>query len=446
MARDVYFGTARLPVNLSLVRGTGKGAVVILTSHVDLLIAKQRQAFGAMAGSRLTTASDNGTTELQSSVTSMIDGLLEKLLEDRNSIEVVSAADIAVPDDLTPPYVLWPIVPESRPGMLVAPSQTGKSTSALMMGYSVATGHVFIPRVEPRVEGPVVYIGQEESQQQWAARVNMVARGHKIEVPRHLYYLRLKGGSMIDSAELLAEQAAARKAVLIIVDSVQATWGSGGDNVREYASRWFNALEQIGIPILLIEHPNLENTRKPTGDMLAAGTSVKRDRVGHSWQLKSTSVPPAPDMPWRYYMTLTDVKRNYVSKQEDINYETLVYRHDWIRFNEAGPLTPDTIMEGGSKTDLSIANVMRQVDEEHDDGWLVKDIIDKLGFKDDRRTRQALKADYWRNADWAPHTKYRFTQVEGTGTHPVFNPAKWVVDVERAVEMSAAPGGTASAD
>lgn len=442
-ASHTYYGKDRLPLNITLTKETARGGMtVILTSHLDLLIASQRRTFCKEAAGRLKTIAEGSLTDLETVVMSMLDGMLQQLLSTRDEITSVSVAEVVVPTDLTPKYALWPIVPEARPGMLVAPSMMGKSTSALMMSVSVVTGHVFVPRLEPRNTGPVLYIGQEETVEQFTIRVAMLCRGHKLEIPKHLYCVRLKGGSLIDSIEPLAKKAADLNAKMVVIDSAQATWGAGGDNVREYASRWFNALEQLAIPTLVIEHPNLEGTKRPTGDLLAAGTSVKRDRVGHAWQLKSVSIAPAPDQPWRYHVTLTDTKRNYVPKQDDINYETLVKGFESIVFREAEALTPETIVDSPSRTDLAVANVMRQEDPLHDEGWTVKDIVAAMGAKDDRRIRQSLNADYWRNADWAPQTRYRFSQIEGTGTSHIFNPAKFAIDVDKkAVEISEVPGG-----
>jgi len=445
IGRHVYYGTGRVLSTLTLARADprSKNLLSILTGHVDLLIASQRKTFSKEAASRLKQASESSEEDLMNAVGSMLDALLERLLSSQDEIEVFSLPDIELPKDLTPPYALWPIVPRSRPGMLVGPSGQGKSAAALMMAMTVVTGKPILEALQPRSEGPVIYIGQEEDKEQWAARAAMLCRGHAIQKPKHLHYMKLKGSSLIDSAELVAEMVSLKSAVLVIVDSAQATWGGGDEAVREYASRWFNAVEQIGTAVLVIEHPNLAEQKKPSAGGFAAGTSVKRDRVGHAWNLKSVAMPPRPGEPYRYHVTLTDVKRNYVGKQPDITYEQLVHGFDYIRFEEADALTASTIVDSPSRLDHLIAGRLRQADDDHEEGvgWSVAELQQVLNQKDDRRIRQSLMADYWRPTDWMPNAKFRFTKVPGTGSDRTIDPARFLIEVERTpVQMSIAPG------
>lgn len=441
IARDLYHGTDRLLSTMTLARQLGDGTPnpKVMTERVNLLIGTQRRGFAKECARRL--ASGPGTSEgIEVGINSMIDGLLEHLLQLHGEIEVHALDDIILPADLTPRYALWPFVPASRPGMVVGPSGQGKSGFAGFGGLSVVTGKILLPRIDPQMQGPVLYIGQEEDKEQWAARITQMCRGHGIEIPKHYYYLRLSTGSLIDSAEMIAEQAAVKHAVLVIVDSAQATWGTESESVRGYASSWFNAVDQLGVPTLIVEHPNLAETKKPIAGGFAAGSSVKRDRVGHAWNLKSIELPVREGFPTRYHVTLTDAKRNYVARQPNVTYETLIHGHDWIRFIEAEEMTAETVVDGGSRNDDAMASFMRDPDEEYEEGWLVSEVVKRMGASDDRRIRQALTADYWRPARWNPTIQYRFEQTEGTGAGRN-NPAKFrLITRSLGVQMSMLPG------
>jgi AAA domain len=422
IARDTYFGTGRLLATFTLARTfeNGRKPIRIYTSHLDLLTGSQRAGYAKECARRMRGTTDNPEETDNTAVLAMLDGTLEHLLESRNDIIFKSAREIECPDDLTPPYALWPLVPRSRPGMLVAPSGSGKSQAALLCGLIVVTGVALLPRLEPRVHGRVVYIGQEEDEEQWKARLRMVCRGHDLDpdkIEDDYYYMKLPGSSLIESAEIIAERAAQIKAAMLIVDSAQATWGSGEEQVREYAARWFNAIDLIAVPTLIVEHPNASNTNSAKGNGgVVAGSSVKRDRVGHQWSLKSTELPRRDDSePYRYHTTLVDVKRNYVARQPAIVYETAISGYSWMKFAEADALTADSIVEV-SRLWGAISSIMRPQDDEHAEyGWSIEDLQKRLGAKDDRRIRAELNTDHWRAHPLSADLQERPVKIKNTG-------------------------------
>lgn len=440
IARDLYFGTERLLSTLTVARIVeGAANMTVQTERIDMLIGTRCMNLAKECARRLASASIGSEDANKSAILAMIDALKEYLLNIRGEIDSFSLLDIAVPEDMTPRYTLWPVIPSSRPGMVVGPSGQGKSGFAAFAGLSVVTGLTLHPRLEPRAEGPVLYIGQEEDKEQWAARLHQICRGHDIALPKHYYYLKLASGSLLDSAERIAELASTKHAVLIIVDSAQATWGMEGDSVRGYASQWYNAVDQLGVPALVVEHPNAADTKKPASMSFAAGSSVKRDRVGHQWALKSVEMPVRSDEPLRYHVTLTDTKRNYVARQPDITYETVIHGYEWMRFVEADEMSAETIVSGSRNADL-IAGMLRTVDQAHQEGFTTMEIAKNLGMKDDRRINIEMRNEVWRQARWDPDIQYSFVRTPGTGTSPV-NPAKWLLATDRrGIQMSMLPG------
>lgn len=450
-ARNVYPGTGRLLADLSYTRVVEGGPKTqefnVLTEHLDLMIISRQRGFSKNVAHLLKETVESGEEGVDATVGTMLRGLQEKLIENRGSIEIVNLLDIPLPKDLTPPYAVWPLVPKSRPGMLVAPSGTGKSAFALLVGLSVATGKILLPRIEPRSEGPVLYVGQEDDRDLWASRVAMICRGHQIESPNHYFYVRLSEASLPTAVDRLAEAAAVRKAQLVIVDSAQATWGTEGEgSVRGYATHWFNALAEIGVPVLVIEHPNLVNTMKGNATQ-AAGAGVKQDRVGHQWGMRSIALPVRDGQPFRSHVTLTDVKRNYVAIQNEINYELMIFHYDWMRFVEAETLTASSaagVDSGSRMADALVAFMADPKDDLHEEGWPVAEAKERMNMKDDRRIRDALMSEVWHEAKWSAGLVYRFEQVEDSGTSRT-NPARFKVVtkpgiVTDPVQLSMAPG------
>lgn len=417
----------------------------ILTGAVDLLTAAQRTRFAEEAARRIDRASGGAGDKDESTkvaITTMVDALLEKLAETRYDLEMVSLFDVEVPEDLSPKYAVWPIVPKARPGLLIASSGSGKSTLAGAIALGMVSGVDIVPGITCRDHGPVVYIGQEEDAQQMKVRVLQMLRGHQLDPAclADFHYVKLRGGSLIDSAEMVAEAAANIRAKLIIVDSAQATWGGNDDgNVREYASRWFGAVEMLEVPTLIIDHPNLANTKKNTGEMFAAGSGVKRDRAGHVWTVRSIEIPARDGQPFRYHVTLTDAKRNYVGRQPNIDYETLVYKHEWSKFIEADELDAESVVEA-SRTFSSIVSIMRKDDNGlHEEGWTSADLQTEMKMKDDRRIRAELNLGQWRPDPISTEREVTITQVEGTGGRG--NPGRYLLEARNvAVQMSMAPG------
>ena len=447
-ARDVYYGTGRMLAVLTLDRQDPgmPNPVRILTSSVDLLTAAQRSRFAEESARRLDRASGGAgdkNSEQVVAITTMLDALLERVSEVRYELDLVSLEDVQIPADLTPQYAVWPIVPKSRPGLLIAPSGSGKSTLAGGIAVGVATGVDIVPGISSRVRGPVIYIGQEEDAEQMRVRVQMMLKGHQVEASlRDFYYMKLRGGSLLDSAEMIAEASANKGAKLVIVDAAQATWGDNSESgVREYASRWYGAIEMFETPTLVIDHPSLAGMKQKGGvELMAAGTSVKRDRSGHVWTVRSIEVPVREGQPYKYHVTLTDAKRNYVGRQPNIDYETVVSGHEWSKFIEAGELDAEAVVDA-SRTFSALASIMREPDELHEEGWTSSELQTRMKHKDDRRIRSELNLGQWRPAPWSNEIEVTITQVEGTGGAGRGNPARYLLEQRHvAVQMSMAPG------
>lgn len=395
VARNSYVGTDRVLVTATLAREDCQPAQSILTERLNLLTSVQTKRFARTATDRLQESADGAPARIERSIESMLDGLQERLLATHDELLELAADEIELPASLAPAYAVWPFVPVARAGLLIGPRGQGKSTMVQAAGLSVVTGQRVLPGCEPRVQGPVLYVGQEEDPEQWGKRLEMICRGLGIARPHGYRYVQLPSSSLIASADALAERVAIRGAALVIIDSAQATWGDGTEaGVREYATRWFHAVKRLGVPAWVVEHPNRFDTRNGH-DLEAAGTSVKGDRAGHQWTLESVELPLLGNGEARYHVTLQDTKRSYVAKQPDFTFVTRFHEHEWVRFEEASALTAETIIES-TRLFRDIVATMRQ-NAPHEEGWTLAELTKALGQKSDGRIRTELStSDMWR--------------------------------------------------
>ena len=439
-ARLIYPGTGRLLSTLRLIRRVeGREPVRVHTEQINLLIDKQRADFARASAAKLKEISEASQEGFQRAIGSMLDGLTERLLDFQSEADIVSVADVELPDDLAPKYTAWPFVPTARPGLAVGPKGSTKSTLGRMVSLSIATGYIFHPRIEPRVRGPVLYVGQEEDRQQFTRELQMICNGYGLPRPRDIYYMKLANASLIDSVEIIAEAISVRGAVLVIIDSAQATWGAAEQSVREYASRWFNAVDQLGAPAWVLDHPNRVDTHngKAGTDYSPAGTTVKTDRVGHWWSVDKVEIPTGQDEVWRYHVTLSDGGRNYVARQPDITYEIVREGYRAIHFEETGPLTAETIVDT-TRLFREMTAAMRQT-ANHEEGWTIAELTAAVGQKSDRRVRSELRtSDLWRVSRDGGYAE-RIVRVHGGGQGRG-NAARFALETKMP-EMREPPGG-----
>lgn len=213
------------------------------------------------------------------------------------------------------PFVVVPIQP-SGPSALVAPGESGKSTIARAIALSVAAGVEIVPGLRPVVSGPVLYVAAEDPVAEWHARsLEAIARGAGLDRSRAGYRIRLqdvRGRKLHRIGRTLAEMAA--DYALVILDSLQALLPSSeaaGGGVRDRDSLFFDAVDAIGRPTLIIAHPNLTGARKwEEADGRVAGSEVNRDRLRMSWRATWKDEPAMAGTTFRRY-TLACTKWNH---------------------------------------------------------------------------------------------------------------------------------------
>lgn len=213
-----------------------------------------------------------------------------------------------------PGFVLDPLQ-STGPGAIVAPGESGKSTIARALALSVASGAEIIPGVRPTVQGPVLYIAGEDPVAAWHSRsIEAIARGAGIDrrtIAHRITLQDVRGRKLHRIGRTIAEMAADH--ALVVLDSQQSLLPSSeaaGGGVRDRDSLFFDAVDAIARPVLIVAHPNLTGARRwEEADGRVAGSEVNRDRLRMSWRLTWKDEPAVVGTSFRRF-TATCTKYN----------------------------------------------------------------------------------------------------------------------------------------
>lgn len=201
-------------------------------------------------------------------------------------------------------WAIWPVQPTAT-GYVIGPGESGKSTKARACGVSVASGREIIPGLSPRLSGPVLYVVSEDPSQEWHVRsIEAICRGAEIDRARlahPIWFHAARGRPLHRLVRSLAERAA--DAALVILDAQQGFMGvDENGNVRDQAARFWNAVDELERPTMVIAHPNLAGARDwNKADGRAAGAEVNRDRPRISWAVRFRDEPSAVGTSFRRY-------------------------------------------------------------------------------------------------------------------------------------------------
>lgn len=178
-------------------------------------------------------------------------------------------------------YLLRPMVAASGVTVLAAAGGTGKSMLALALSLTVATGRRDILGFDPKRTGPVLYIDYEESGDSRTAlqahdeRLFALCRGVGISPPNNIIYTRERVPLYMGVKSLVAKIRnldVDQRPVMVVIDSIGKALG-GDPNSAADTIRFFNAADQLRLPIVGIHHKSKESIQNkrlgPTGSMYA---------------------------------------------------------------------------------------------------------------------------------------------------------------------------------
>lgn len=282
---------------------------------------------------------------------------------------------------------LWPYGPLG----LVAPGEGGKSTFARAVAVSIATGREVVPGLVPvGSPRPVLYVAGEDSVAAWHARsVEAICRGVGItreEMPERIDLHDTEGRPLHRIARALGERAHAYGA--IVLDSLQtllAQLDAAGGGIRDRDGLFWNAVDQLGCPTLILAHPNRVDSRNwREADGRLAGSEVNRDRARMLWMAQWSDEPPAlgSGTSHRRY-TLLNVKNSHGPREAPIGFAmTWRFGHGddpgTVTFTAVDP--QERPAPSPARLSVSLADALRA----YNDGATTPAVLaDRLGIKYD---------------------------------------------------------------
>lgn len=189
-----------------------------------------------------------------------------------------------------PRHILKPVVVSSGTTIVFADGGTGKTSWAVGVAVSVATGLPFAG-FEPQVKGPVLYLDGEDSEENFNDTLTAVWEGFGLDHTDHPNVLRRSIVRPIThSAEAGEIRALIQREgiVLVIVDSYQRA--ASADPVDpEAADRLFGTLRSFGIPCLLLCHVNRADAESGNASK-PIGTVITNNSARSAWSMHTTSI------------------------------------------------------------------------------------------------------------------------------------------------------------
>lgn len=200
------------------------------------------------------------------------------------------------------------------PSLIVMPGESGKSTLGRALAVGFADHREVVPGIPPGSQGPVLYVAAEAALIASHRRsIEAICRGigttpEALQYPIELYATH--GKPLHRIVRQLAERA--RDAALVVLDSYQALAivSEHSAGIRERDTIFWNAVDQIERPTLIIAHPNRDDAQRwDKSDGRAAGSDVSRDRARISWKGKFRDEEAIAGQSYRRY-TLICTKFN----------------------------------------------------------------------------------------------------------------------------------------
>ena len=221
-------------------------------------------------------------------------------------------------------FVIRPYM-TTGPNALVAPGEAGKTTFMRACAVSVASGVEIIPGLVPAVVGPVLILAGEDAQPVWHARsIEAICRGAGIDrasIQHPITLLPGRGRPLHRIGRSLAERAV--DAAFVGIDSLQAfQLAAEQADIRGAAALFWNAVEMIDRPVLIVAHPNRDESRRwAQADGRAAGAEVHRDRARMAWRMVYEDQGEDYGLDQRRF-TLHCTKSNYLRRPPPMAFAT----------------------------------------------------------------------------------------------------------------------------
>lgn len=228
-------------------------------------------------------------------------------------------------------YLIENLVIKNKTNLLFAPGGSGKGylTIGLCCGAAAkrAIAGLTVMPAQP------FYLDWEDDFDTFEQRLNAVARGLGVEVPR-IPYRRMRG-LLSDRVNEVARAVADEGADFVVVDSFSAAGGTISERTSwdSIAHRLFDAIDMIpGVTWLIIDHVTGDKLKDPSGK--AYGSIQKMNRARNAWEMRSDQEPGSPTS----HMRLFDAKWNHTGRRKPLGV-CLNFEGDKVTFSAEDPAT-----------------------------------------------------------------------------------------------------------
>lgn len=217
-------------------------------------------------------------------------------------------------------YLVDSLIIEGKTNSIFGPGGSGKGYLCVglccALASRVALGDLSVMEARP------VYLDWEDDFETFQERLNRVALGFGVDVPR-IPYRRMRG-TVPDRINEVARILSDEGATCVFIDSFSAAGGTKSERQGwdEIAHRFFDACNLIpDMTWLLIDHVASDNLKDPVGK--AYGSIQKMNRLRNAWELRSDQEPGADIV----HIKLFDAKWNHVGRRKPLGVQ-MHFRHD----------------------------------------------------------------------------------------------------------------------
>jgi len=214
-------------------------------------------------------------------------------------------------------WLIRGLVGASRATSLVGPGKSLKSYVANAAGLTVVTGTTRILGLKALHTGPVFYIDYEDDEPEFRERGQAICTGVDIPVPRSGVFWHQPAGPLYQSVDRLEQFIVREGIVMVIVDSVMLARGSGDNYASDTTLRFYEALYQLGVPSLLVDHQSWEAAAK--GKAQPYGSVVNYNSLRLMWLVSKSEMPNGAAG-----IRLSMAASNHFRRQPDLAWEVQI--------------------------------------------------------------------------------------------------------------------------
>jgi len=162
-------------------------------------------------------------------------------------------------------WLLEPFVRVLKPTLLYSEGGMGKSTFAMAIAISLATGEAILPGVKPLRSARTAILDWESDEDDTQEIMEAIADGANVVVPAgHIIYRRMSG-TLPDHYEAIQKDVTDHGIELVVTDSIIAAGGEEGDRPATAARAYFDVMRALRVASLGITHLDKASERLRSG-------------------------------------------------------------------------------------------------------------------------------------------------------------------------------------